>query len=230
MKTLGLIGGLSPYSTSVYYTTINRLVNERLGASNSAQLLLYSVNFNDFKTLQEKNDWSQIGNKIACIAEQLEAAGAECIVICANTPHLVADHVKQKINVPLLHIVDETAKEIVRLGGGKVGLVGTKHTMENSFFRDGLSRFGIESIIPDDAERAFIHNSIINELTKGIFKDETKNRYIEIFGKLKQNGAESVIFGCTEISLLVKPSESGITVFDTAAIHCRAAAEFALSD
>jgi len=230
MKTLGLIGGLSWFSTSVYYRTINQLTNERLGGSNSARLLLYSVNFNDFKLLQEKDDWSQIDNMITDIAMKLENAGAECIIMCTNTPHLVADSVRQKINIPLLHIAEETAKEIKKQNYNKVGLLGTKFTMENSFFKDRLTKFGIETLIPDENERSFIHECIFNELTRGIFTNESKKKFIEIIDKLNKTGAQGVIFGCTEISLLLNKEDCSIPVFDTTIIHSKAAVDFALSD
>jgi len=177
MKTLGLIGGISWFSTSIYYKTINQLTNERLGAAHSAKLFLYSVDFNDFKTLQEKSDWKQIESMLCDSAQRLENAGADCILICSNTPHLVADAVREKIKIPLLHIAEETAKEISRQKINKVGLLGTKFTMENSFFKDRLSNAGIESLIPDSADRDFIHTSILGELTKGVFKDETRKKY-----------------------------------------------------
>jgi len=163
------------------------------------------------------------------IALRLQNAGADCIVMATNTPHLVADTLRQKIKIPLLHIAEETAKEIVKQKINKVGLLGTKFTMENSFFKDRLAKFGIETIVPDNSDRGFIHDSIFNELTRGIFKDETKKIYIDIIEKLKTEGANGVIFGCTEISLLIKQEDSSITVFDTTAIHSKAAVDFALS-
>ena len=229
MKTLGIIGGLSWFSTAVYYRTINQLTNQQLGDSHSARLLLYSVDFNDFNVLQEKNDWDKIERMLTDIALKLQTAGADCIVMATNTPHLVADTVRKKIKIPLLHIAEETAKEIVRQKKVKVGLLGTKFTMENSFFKDRLTNFGIETIVPDNADRDFIHASIFNELTKGIFKEESKTKYVDIIDKLKANGANGVIFGCTEIALLISQADSSITVFDTTVIHSKAAVDFALS-
>ncbi|HEX9657629.1 MAG TPA: aspartate/glutamate racemase family protein [Bacteroidota bacterium] len=229
MKTLGIIGGLSWFSTAVYYRTINQLTNQQLGDSHSARLLLYSVDFNDFNVLQEKNDWDKIERMLTDIALKLQTAGADCIVMATNTPHLVADTVRKKITIPLLHIAEETAKEIVRQKKVKVGLLGTKFTMENSFFKDRLTNFGIETIVPDNADRDFIHASIFNELTKGIFKEESKTKYVDIIDKLKANGANGVIFGCTEIALLISQADSSITVFDTTVIHSKAAVDFALS-
>ena len=229
MKTLGLIGGLSWYSTAVYYRTINQLTNERLGGSHSARLLLYSVDFDDFKVLQEKNDWVKIERMLSNIALRLESAGADCIVMCTNTPHLVADKIKQRLKIPLIHIAEETAKEIVRENIKKVGLLGTKFTMESSFFRDQLMKFNLEPVVPDDEDRDFIHASIFNELTKGIFREETKMKYMEIMQKLEQQGAEGVIFGCTEFALLIKPTDCKLRIFDTATIHAGAAVSFALA-
>ena len=228
LKTLGLIGGLSWFSTAVYYRTINQLVHERLGGSHSARLLLYSVDFHDFSTLQAKDDWKAIEEMISGIAQRLERAGADCIVMCTNTPHLIADTVRQKIKIPLIHIAEETAREIVRRNMNKVGLLGTKFTMEHAFFRERLSQSGIESLIPGGEERNFIHTSIFNELTKGMFQEETKKRYLEIIEQLQKEGAQGIIFGCTEISLLISPSDCTVTIFDTTAIHAKAAVDFAL--
>jgi aspartate racemase len=230
MKTLGLIGGLSWYSTIVYYRTINQLTNERLGSSHSAKLILFSIDFEEFRILQNKGDWNAVEKILSDIAIQLENAGADCIVMCTNTPHLVADTVRQKIKIPLLHIAEETAKEIVSKKINKIGLLGTKFTMENSFFKDRLLQFGIESIVPDDPDKDYIHASIFNELTRGFFKDDTKNKYLDIIDKLKEGGAKGVVFGCTEFSILINPADCSIPIFDTTAIHSIAAANFALSE
>src|ERR1039457_6175233 len=200
MKTLGLIGGMSWFSTAVYYKTINQLTNERLGGIHSAKLILYSLNFNDYKELQDKDDWIAIENMFSDMSRKLENAGADCLVICTNTPHLIADKIRQKIKIPLIHIAEETAKEIVRQKINKVALLGTKFTMENSFFKDKLSNLGIEPIIPGREDRDFIHASIFNEFTKGIYKKETKEKYLDIIEKLHKDGAQGIIFGCTEIS------------------------------
>ena len=229
MKTIGLIGGITWYSTAVYYRTINQLTCERLGNSHSAKLLLYSIDFSELKTLQQKDDWKRIELMISDIGIRLENAGADCILICSNTPHLIADTFKQKIRVPFIHIAEETAKEIVKQKISKVGLLGTKFTMENSFFKDHLSRLGIETMIPSGASRDLIHNSIFNEFTKGIFSTETKIKYLDIISELQIEGAEAIILGCTEISLLINQSDCKIKLFDTAAIHSKAAVDFALS-
>lgn len=230
MKTLGLIGGLSWFATSIYYKTINQLVSERLGDSHSAKLFLYSVDFNEINTLQEKNDLQQIEVILSEIAQKLENAGVDCLVMCANTPHLFADAIRQKIQIPLIHIVEETAKVIVEQRVERIGLIGTKFVMEHPFYKDRLEKLGLKTLIPDDEDRDFIHTTIFNELTKGDFKDETKNRYLEIIEKLRAAGAQGVIFGSTEISLFINQSDCNITVFDTTEIHSRAAVDFVLSD
>jgi aspartate racemase len=230
MKTLGLIGGLSWYSTSVYYRTINQLTNERLGSSHSAKLILFSIDFEEFRILQNTGDWEQVERMLSSLAIRLEDSGADCIVMCTNTPHLVADTIRQKIKIPLLHIAEETAKEIVKQNINKVGLLGTKFTMENSFFKDRLSQFGIESIVPDDFDKDYIHDSIFNELTRGLFKENTKNKYLDIIDKLKKDGAKGVVFGCTEFSILINPADCSIPIFDTTSIHSKAAVDFALSE
>jgi aspartate racemase len=228
MKTLGLIGGLSWFSTAEYYRIINQLTNERLGDSNSAKLFLYSINFNEFKTLQEDGDWQQIEIMLSDIARQLENAGADCILMCSNTPHCVADGVQKKINIPLLHIAEETAKEIAKQRITKVGLLGTRFTMEHSFFRNRLSKHNIQTGIPEAEDRDFIHSSIFNQLTKGIFNPETKNRYLEIIEILREDGAEGIILGCTEISFLIKQEDCTLPLFDTTAIHSKSAVDFML--
>lgn len=229
MKTLGLIGGLSWFSTAVYYRKINQLTNECLGGSNSAKILLYSVNFSEFRTLQDSNDWNQIENILSGIAIMLENAGADCIVLCTNTQHLLADVIQQKIKIPLLNIGEETAKEIVKQKISKVGLLGTKFTMEHSFFQERLLKYGIHVIIPESTDREFIHSSIFNELTKGIFSDETRKEYFKIIKNLQEKGAEGIVFGCTEIGLLIDKADCNLIVFDTITIHSKAAVNFALS-
>jgi len=229
MKTLGLIGGVSWYATSVYYKTLNQLTNERLGSAHSSKLLLYSVDFEEFSVLQSVGDWDAVEQMLSGIAIQLEHAGADCIVMCANTVHLVADTIRQKINIPLLHSAEETARKIASQKINKVALLGTKFTMEHPFFKDRLSQLGIDTIIPDEADKEFIHASIFNELTKGIFKDETKNKYIGIIDQLKSYGAEGVVFGSAEFSLLLTQMDCSMPIFDTIVIHSEAAVDFALS-
>jgi len=229
MKTLGLIGGTTWVSTIDYYKYINQLSNERLGGSNSARLLLFSVNFQEIKDLGDADNWEQIGNILSDAAKRLENAGADALMLCANTMHIAAETVQQSISIPLLHIVDATAKEIEKQKMGKVGLLGTKFTMEKEFFKQGLLNYNIETIIPDSDDREFIHSSIYSELGKNIFKDETRQKYLEITKNLQMKGAEGVIFGCTEIPMLIKPEDCDVASFDTTLIHAKYAVDFALA-
>ncbi|HEX2788013.1 MAG TPA: aspartate/glutamate racemase family protein [Ignavibacteria bacterium] len=229
MKTLGLIGGLSYVSTLTYYKTINELTYEKLGGENSARLLLYSLNFQDYRTFADSGNWQGMEDSLTEISGLLENAGAQCIVICSNTPHLLADKVRKRINLPLIHIAEETGKEIKKNNIKKIGLLGTKFTMDSKFYNEKLAQLGIETIIPDEKDRAYIHHTIINEFCKDIFKPETKQGYLNIIDKLKQQGIEGVILGCTEINLLLNQKDLDIKVFDTIQIHCKAAVDFSLS-
>lgn len=230
MKTLGLIGGTSWYSTVDYYKIINTQINERLGRLNSAKILLYSVNFEEFRPIEDTQAWIKILNRFGEIAQRLEAAGADALLFCANTPHLVAPFVQNKIKIPLIHIAEETAREVARQNLKKVALLGTKFTMEQAFFHNKLTAHGLQTIIPEADDRQFIHDSILGDLGKGIFTDEAKRRYLDIIAKLQNSGAEGVIFGCTEIPMLIKPSDCSIPSFDTTMIHATAAVDFALKD
>lgn len=228
MKTLGLIGGTTWLSTIDYYRVINQLVNERLGGSHSAKILLQSLNFEEVKTLIDADDWDGVGRQFSEAAHLLESAGADCIVLCANTAHRVAETVKRGINIPLIHIAEVTAEAISKKKLVTVGLLGTRFTMEQPFFKERLWNHGIANIIPEDDDRIFIHNSIFDELGKSIFRDETKQRYIRIIGDLQRKGAQGIILGCTEIPLIIKQADTPVPVFDTTVIHSTAAVEFAL--
>ncbi len=230
MKTLGLIGGTTWVSTVDYYRYINQLTAERLGGLNSAQILLYSLNFDELKSLFDTTNWEKVAETLSKIAKDLENSGAKAIVLCSNTTHIAADFIEQRIKIPLIHITDATAGEILKLKLKKVALLGTKFTMDNDFYKERLSRYEIETIIPNDKERRFIHSSIFEELGKNIFTDKTKQKYLEIIGNLHARGAEGVIFGCTEIPMLLKPEDCPVPSFDTTLIHARAAVEFALAD
>ena len=229
MKTIGLIGGTTWLSTVEYYRNINRLTNERLGGLNSAKILLYSLNFEEFKPPADPEGWGAVAEMLTGIARRLENAGAECLLLCANTPHMAADEVEKRIGIPLINIAVETARVIRRKGIRKVGLLGTKFTMELPFFKQKLASDGIETLIPNDAERDFVHNSIYAELGKGIFTTETKKRYLQIIHSLEANGAGGVILGCTEIPLLIQQSDCTLPVFDTTVIHSTAAVDFSLA-
>lgn len=228
MKTLGLIGGTSWLSTVEYYRNINQLVNERLGGLNSAKMFLYSLNLEEFKPPVDPAAWKPTTEHLISIAQSLETAGAECLIICANTPHMVADIIQRSIGIPLIHIAEATALEIKKQGLKKVALLGTRITMEQSFYTDKLSAHGIETIIPETNDREFINNSIFTELGKGLFTTDTKERYLQIIEKLIQQGAEGMIFGCTEIPLLINQAECQVPIIDTTVIHSKAAVDFAL--
>ena len=230
MKTLGLIGGTSWLSTVDYYRLINQEVNRRLGGLNSAKLVLYSLNFEEAKKFLDENNWIEISSMFCSAAKKLEQAGAEGIVICANTPHKIADDIRKVIQVPFIHIAEAATIEIKKWRINHVGLLGTKFTMEDNFFKDKLSEEQIGALIPHMDDREFIHGSIFDELGQGIFTQETRQRYIAIINKLVEQGAEGIIFGCTEIPLLIKPEDCPVPVFDTTIIHAKAAVEFALTD
>jgi aspartate racemase len=229
MKTLGLIGGTSWLSAADYYKIINLEINKQLGGLNSAKLFLYSLNYEEFKPSADPSEWERIANQLTDISTRLETAGAECIILCANTPHMVADDIQKNISIPLIHIAEVTAKAIVQQKIKTVALLGTKFTMEQSFFKDKLTNAGITPLIPNEPDRAFIHDTIFNELGKGIFTEATKQKYLNIINKLIEEGAEGVIFGCTEIPMLIKEDECTVPVFDTLMIHAKAAVEFALN-
>jgi aspartate racemase len=230
MKTLGLIGGMTWLSTVDYYRLINQAVNERAGGRHSAKLILYSVDFAEFVPSIDALGWRDIATRLAAIARSLQAAGADALILCANTPHKVAGDVRAAITIPLIHIAEVTAREIRAKKHRKVALLGTRFTMEESFFRDTLTAADIESIIPEKDDRDFIHESIFGELGKGVFTAATKARYVEIIAALAGRGAEGVILGCTEIPLIVKPEDVSIPVFDTTLIHATAAVDFALGE
>ena len=230
MRTLGLIGGTSWVSTVDYYRLINQQINEALGGLSSAKIYMYSINYEEFKPPTDPGKWGPLTDTLSGIAARLETAGADCILLCANTPHMAADSIQQRIGVPLIHIADATADGIKSQGLRTVGLLGTKITMEQGFFKDRLSGQGIATLIPGDDDRAFLHDTIFNELGRGIFLPATKERYLDIIRALVAKGAEGVIFGCTEIPLLINPGESPVAVFDTMLLHTRAAVAFALQD
>ncbi len=228
MKKLGLIGGTTWVSTVDYYSYINKMAAERLGGSASAELILYSVNFAEIKAWADESNWQAIGERLSDIAARLESIGAEAIVLCANTMHIVAETVQESVGIPVLHIVDAVAKEIEKQNGKKVALLGTGFTMDNDFYQNRLLTFGIETIVPAKEDRDFIHNSIFDELGKEIYRDETKQRYLEIINRLNKEGAEGIILGCTEIPLLIKQDDCSEPVFDTTMIHAKYAVDFAL--
>lgn len=230
MKKIGLIGGISWVSTSDYYTLINKGINEKLGGLNFSECLIYSFNYADIKKNNDNNDWDATFEMLLKAAEILKSGGAEAIVLCANTMHLIADKLQKAIGLPLIHIAEETAIEIQKKEIKKVGLLGTKFTMELDFFKDKLIEKGIETIIPDaETDKDFIHYTIFEELGRGLATEETKKRYLEIANELIKNGAEGIILGCTEIPLVIKEGDLKVPIFDTTLIHTHAAINFQLS-
>jgi aspartate racemase len=230
LKTIGLIGGMSWESTVPYYRLINETIKERLGGLHSAKLILYSVDFHDIERLQHSGDWDAAGEMLATAARSLEAAGADFLVLCTNTMHKVAPAIEAAVRIPLFHIADPTAEEIKRAGFSKVGLLGTRFTMEEAFYRECLSeRHGLDVLVPDQEDRDIVHRVIYDELCLGAINPESHAEYRRIIAGLVERGAEAVILGCTEISLLVAQQDSTVPLFDTTSIHARKAAEFALS-
>ncbi|WP_428228859.1 aspartate/glutamate racemase family protein [Flavobacterium sp.] len=230
MKKIGLIGGISWVSTGDYYKLINQGINDRLGGLNFSECLIYSFNYADIKKNNETNDWESTFKMLLKASQFLKQGGAEAIVLCANTMHFIADRLEAAIGLPVIHIATATAIEIQKQELKRVGLLGTKFTMELDFFKNKLSEKGIEVLIPkNDADRDFLHATIFEELGKGIVTDATKKRYLEIAGQLIKEGAEGIILGCTEIPLVIKPEDLAVPVFDTALLHSEAAVDFQLS-
>ncbi len=229
MKTIGLVGGTSWYSTIDYYRLINELVNKELGGNEAAKMVLYSVNYGEIVKLTKAGNWDDIANIIADAAKKLVDAGADCILLGANTMHNIADKVEASISVPLIHIADETAKAIKKKNITTVALLGTKYTMQLDFYKDKLTTHGINTIIPDEEGIQFVNDSIYNELGKGLIVQQTKENYLRLIVQLEKQGAEGVILGCTEIPLLISQEDCSIPVFDTTIIHASAAVDFALA-
>lgn len=229
MKIVGLIGGMCWESTIPYYRQINELIKERLGGLHSAKIILYSVNFHDIERLQHAGDWETAGQLMGDAARCLEGAGADFLVLCTNTMHKVAAAIEAAVHIPLLHIADPTAAEIKAAGFSTVGLLGTRFTMEESFYKDRLQeRHGLRIMIPMSDDCQIIHRIIYEELCLGHTLDESRNEYRRVIRSLVHQGAEAVILGCTEISLLVDQHDSAVPLFDTTRIHARKAAEWAL--
>jgi len=229
MKTIGLLGGMSWESTLTYYTLINRGIRDALGGLHSAELVLYSVEFARIEELQAQGNWKKAGQLLADAARKIEGAGAQALFICTNTMHKVAPLVEAAITIPLVHIADATGRAIIGQGMKKVGLLGTRFTMEDDFYKGRLTdNFGIEVCIPPADERDLVHRVIYEELCCGIVKDSSRAAYADIVARLGRQGAEAVILGCTEISLLIREQDTTMPLLDTTAIHARAAVEFAL--
>ncbi|KPV98266.1 Aspartate racemase [Pseudoalteromonas sp. P1-9] len=229
MKTIGLLGGMSWESTLNYYKAINQGVKAALGGLNSAEILLYSINFDHIEKLQRAGEWQKMGDMLAKSAQDLEAAGAHCLLICTNTMHKVAHQIEENISIPLLHIADATAAQLIQDDISRVGLLGTAFTMEQGFYKNRLTeKFGIDVIVPNQEDRDCVHNVIYNELCLGEINLESKERYLSIINKLHRQGAQAIILGCTEIALLVSQNDTEIPLYDTTGIHADAAVKFAL--
>ncbi len=229
MKTIGLIGGMSWESSLEYYRIINETTKQKLGGLHSAKNILYSVDFEEVERLQHQGRWDELTKIMIHAAQMLERAGADLVVICTNTMHKMANDVQHSIRVPLLHIADATAEQIQLQNLHTVGLLGTKFTMEQDFYRGRLSeKFGLKVLIPADDERAIVHSVIYDELCLGQTKESSRTEYIRIIDNLVSRGAQGIILGCTEIPLLVKQKDVGVPIFDTTTIHAKHAVEIAL--
>jgi aspartate racemase len=228
MKTIGMIGGISWESSAAYYRLTNTLVRERLGGNANAKSVMLTVEFPEVVALQQAGDWDTLAAMMQACARHLEQAGADCLLLCANTMHKVTPQVERAVTIPLIHVVDVTAAAIHAAGLKRVGLLGTRYVMEQAFYRDRLAQRGVETIIPGEQDRAVVHVSIFNELTQGIVRDQTREAYRGVIERLAEQGAEGVILGCTELSMLIKPGDVALPIFDTTALHAAAAVDFAL--
>ncbi|MGQ3903186.1 aspartate/glutamate racemase family protein [Mixta calida] len=230
MKTIGLLGGMSWESTALYYKIINEGVQARLGGLHSARLVMYSVDFYEIEQLQATGDWQTAGEKLADAARALQAANADFIVLCTNTMHKVAPAIQSAASLPLLHIADATAEAVKSSGAGKVGLLGTRFTMEQPFYKARLEqRYGIEVLVPDEAGRETVHQIIYQELCLGHINAASREKYRAVIAELVARGAEAIIMGCTEITLLIDQEDAEVPLFDTTRIHAEAAVALALA-
>ncbi len=229
MKTIGLLGGMSWESTIPYYRLINEGIKARLGGLHSASLLLHSVDFHDIEACQSSGDWDKAGEILASAAAGLERAGAEGIVLCTNTMHKVANQIEDRCSVPFLHIADATARAIQKANLQQVALLGTRYTMEQDFYRGRMrDAYGIETPVPDGEDRSKVNQIIFDELCLGTFSEPSRAYFIDLIARMANQGAQGVIFGCTEIGLLVSQDQSPIPVFDTAALHAADVVDFML--
>jgi aspartate racemase len=228
MKTIGLIGGMSWESSLEYYRIINQTVRDRVHPLENAKSVMVTVNFHEIERLQHSGAWDKAGEILAASAQQLEAAGADCVVLCTNTMHKLSSAIVQAVNIPLLHIADATAKKVLEQGIGRIGLLGTGFTMEHEFYKGRLGEFGLEVLTPNKPDRDIVHRIIYDELVSGVVRSESRLEYRRIMAELVQAGAQGIILGCTEIMLLVGQQDSSVPVFDTTTIHAVSAVDFAL--
>ncbi|MCD6290855.1 MAG: aspartate/glutamate racemase family protein [Anaerolineae bacterium] len=227
-KTIGILGGMSPESTAVYYEYITRTYVQRFGRYDYPEIIIYSVSFQPYIDWPEQGRWDLVAQGLAAAARKLEAAGADFALIATNTMHKVFDEVQAAVSIPMLNLIDVVAEAIQARGMRTVGLLGTAFTMEDPFYRDRLAQKGIAVLTPDKADREYVHAVIYHELTAGTLRDESRARYVEIIHKLADRGAEGVILGCTEIPLLVSEADAEIPLFDTTTIHAAAALDYAI--
>jgi len=231
MKTIGLIGGMSWESSIEYYRIINETAKEKLGGLHSAKSLMVTVDFAEIEQLQHEDRWDEAGQILVNCAQDLERGGADFIVLCTNTMHKLADQIIANVNIPFLHIADATAEKIALAGIKRIGLLGTRFTMEHDFYKGRLiQNFGLDVLTPNAADREIVHRVIYDELVQGKIVDASRNEYKRIMEALIENGAEGIILGCTEIELLVKQSDSRVPLFPTTSIHAVSAVEYALKD
>lgn len=230
MKTIGMIGGMSWESSIEYYRLVNEEVKRQLGGLHSAQCLMYSVDFEEIERYQHQGDWQRATDVMIDAAQRLERGGADFVVICTNTMHKMADEVKAAIHIPLLHIVDATAKAVLSKGIHKVGLLGTRFTMEGDFYGGRLKTHGLEVVIPDFPDREIVHRIIYQELVLGKIQTSSRDEFQRIIQTLQQKGAEAIVLGCTEIGLLVKQEDNLLPVIDTTVVHALAAVDIALEN
>jgi len=230
MKTIGMLGGMSWESTASYYKALNEGVKAVLGGLHSAKIFLYSVDFDEIEKLQHQGNWAETADILSNAAKSLEQAGADFLMICTNTMHKVAPDIEANIGIPILHIADATAQELVANGISKVGLLGTRFTMEQDFYKGRLSdKFGIDVLVPNKEDQTVVHDIIYNELCLGVIKDQSKKNYLTIIEKLYEQGAQAVILGCTEIALLIKQNDTQVRLYDTTEIHAQHGVKLALS-
>lgn len=230
MKTIGLLGGMSWESTIPYYRQINQRIKQQLGGLHSAKIILYSVDFAQIEALQRSGDWDKAGELLADAALKLQAAGADCLVLCTNTMHKVAAAIEAAVAIPLLHIADATAEAIQAAGFHKVALLGTRFTMEQDFYKKRLTeRYGLEVLVPDEEGRTLVHQVIYQELCLGVVNPNSRLQYQQIMADFVTQGAEAIILGCTEIGLLVSAEDCAVPLFDTTALHALKVADYSLS-
>ena len=229
VRRIGLLGGMSWQSSALYYSLVNELVAERLGGVHSADLVMVSVDFATIEQLQWAGQWQQAGDLLAREARALEAAGAEAIVLCTNTMHLVAPAIEAAVSIPLLHLGDVTARAVRAAGLDRVGMLGTRFTMQQPFMRERVAAHGLEVLVPDDADQAIVHRVIYDELVLGKVSDASREQYLVIIERLVERGAQGVVLGCTEIELLVEQQHVAVPLFPTTRLHAEAAVDWALA-